>query len=286
MEQRIIDLYDEFTHGDMDRRDFMSRLAAMVGSVQAAFVLLPKLENDYGRRAVVSPAEGAIRAEYITYPGASGAVRAYLAAPRLASAPAVIVIHENRGLNPHIEDVARRAAMAGFWTMAPDALSPLGGTPNDVDAARSRMRQLDREQTELDFVAAVQFAKYNAATNGRVGCVGFCWGGRMANQMAVKSPDLNAAVAFYGGQPTASDVARIRAAVQLHYAGLDSRINAGIADYEAALKVSNVRYELHMYPDVNHAFHNDTSPTRYDEAAATLAWSRTIDFFKRHLTSG
>ena len=284
MDQGVIDLYDEFTHGDVDRRDFMSRLASIVGGMHAALLVLPKLENDYGRTPAVATTNSTIRTEYVTYPGASGNVRAYLAAPRLATAPAVIVIHENRGLNPHIEDVTRRAAMAGFWAIAPDALSPLGGTPDDVDQARSRMRQLDRPQTEQDFVAAAAFAKYNAATNGRVGCVGFCWGGSMANQMAVQSPDLNAAVAFYGSQPAASDVSKIRAAVLLHYAGLDTRINARIAEYEAALKTKGVRYQLHMYEGVNHAFHNDTSPTRYDEAAAKLAWQRTIDFFKRHLS--
>ncbi len=286
MERRIIDLYDEFTHGGMERRDFMARLAKLVGGSHAAFALLPLLENDYGRARTIASDDPTLRAEYITYPGATGNVRAYLAAPRLQSAPAVIVIHENRGLNPHIEDVARRAAAAGFWTIAPDALSPVGGTPDDEDQARARMRALDREQTEQDFMAAVQFAVYNAATTGRVGCVGFCWGGRMANQLAVRVPELRAAVPFYGSQPATEDVPKIRAAVQLHYAGLDERINAGIADYEAALKAAGVRYELHMYDGVHHAFHNDTSATRYNEAAAKLAWERTIGFFKQHLVVG
>jgi carboxymethylenebutenolidase len=284
MDQKIIDLFDEFTHGGMDRRDFMSRLASIAGGMSAAIAVLPKLENDYRHPGMVSPDDARIRADYLTYPGASGGVRAYGAAPQGDGPfPAVIVIHENRGLNPHIEDVTRRAAAAGFWSMAPDALSPLGGTPEDVDEARSRMRQLDAEQTNGDFLAAIPFAQSHEMSTGRVGCVGFCWGRAMANRLAVRSPELAAAVAFYGRQPAASDVPEIRAAVQLHYAGLDERINAGIADYQAALDATRVHYELHMYEGVNHAFHNDTSPTRYNEAAARLAWQRTIEFFDTHL---
>lgn len=284
MDQRIIDLYDEFTHGGMDRRDFMGRLARLVGGTTAALAVLPNLENDYLRPAVVAPDDGRIRVDYVNYRGASGDVRAYAAAPADGgAAPAVIVIHENRGLNSHIEDVTRRAAVAGFWAIAPDALSPLGGTPPDTDEARSRMRQLDAEVTVEDFMAAVRFADEHPGTTGRVGCVGFCWGGAMANQLAVRVPELDAAVAFYGRQPDANDVAQIRAALMLHYAGLDERINAGIPAYEAALRAAGITYELHMYAGVNHAFHNDTSPNRYDEAAARLAWERTVGFLTRHL---
>ncbi len=284
MEQRIVDLWDEFTHGGMDRRDFMQRLAGTVGGMSGAVALLPSLENDYARVPVVSPDHPSIRVQYVSYAGPSGDVRAYNAAPTGGSThPAVVVIHENRGLNPHIEDIARRAAAAGFWAIAPDALSPLGGTPDDTDTARSRMRELDPNQTLGDFVAGATFAANHASTNGRVGCVGFCWGGGMANSLAVTSSDLNAAVAFYGRQPATADVPKIRAALLLHYAELDERINAGIADYEAALEAAGVEFTVHMYEGVNHAFHNDTSPTRYDEAAAKLAWSRTIEFFKTYL---
>ena len=286
MDQRIIDLWDEFTHGGMDRRDFMQRLGGMAGGMTGAAALLPSLENDYARRPLVPPDDPSIRVSYITYRGASGDVRAYHAAPTGPGPhPAVVVIHENRGLNPHIEDVTRRAAAAGFWAIAPDALSPLGGTPDDTDAARARMRELEADQTLGDFVAGVTYAVNADGTNGRVGCVGFCWGGGMANALAVNSSDLNAAVAFYGRQPATADVPKIRAALLLHYAELDERINAGIADYEAALEAAGVEFTVHVYEGVNHAFHNDTSPTRYDEAAAKLAWSRTIEFFKTHLTA-
>ncbi len=286
MDQRIIDLWDEFTHGGMDRRDFMQRLGGMAGGMTGAAALLPSLENDYARRPLVPPDDPSIRVSYITYRGASGDVRAYHAAPTGPGPhPAVVVIHENRGLNPHIEDVTRRAAAAGFWAIAPDALSPLGGTPDDTDAARARMRELEADQTLGDFVAGVTYAVNADGTNGRVGCVGFCWGGGMANALAVNSSDLNAAVAFYGRQPATADVPKIRAALLLHYAELDERINAGIADYEAALEAAGVEFTVHVYEGVNHAFHNDTSPTRYDEAAAKLAWSRTIEFFKTHLSA-
>lgn len=286
MDQRIIDLWDEFTHGGMDRRDFMQRLGGMAGGMTGAAALLPSLENDYARRPLVPPDDPSIRVSYITYRGASGDVRAYHAAPTGPGPhPAVVVIHENRGLNPHIEDVTRRAAAAGFWAIAPDALSPLGGTPDDTDAARARMRELEADQTLGDFVAGVTYAVNADGTNGRVGCVGFCWGGGMANALAVNSSDLNAAVAFYGRQPATADVPKIRAALLLHYAELDERINAGIADYEAALEAAGVEFTVHVYEGVNHAFHNDTSLTRYDEAAAKLAWSRTIEFFKTHLTA-
>jgi len=287
MDQKIIALYDEFTHGGMDRREFMSRLALLAGGATAAATIAPLLENDYATAAPLAAEGAAAAGDRITYPGASGEMRAYSAKPEgQGPFPAVIVIHENRGLNPHIEDVARRAAAAGFWAIAVDALSPVGGTPPDADAAREAIGKLDAAATKGDFVAAVEFARKNEQSTGKVGCVGFCWGGAMANTLAVNCPDLAAAVAFYGRQPAAADVPKIKAAVQLHYAGLDERINAGIADYESALKAAGVRYELHMYDGVNHAFHNDTSKERYNEEAAKLAWKRTIEFFDKYLKPG
>lgn len=284
MDQKIIDLYDRFTHGGISRREFMTRLASLVGGTKSAGMLLPALQNDYGRQPLVSSDDDSIHASYVVFPGASGEVRAYHAAPEGEGPfPAVVVIHENRGLNPHIEDVARRAAAAGYWAIAPDALSPFGGTPEDSDEARSLIGQLDSETTLGDFIAAVSFAAGHPETNGNVGCVGFCWGGGMSNQLAVHSEDLKAAVAYYGRQPDTADVEKIKAAVMLHYAELDTRINAGIEDYEAALINERISYELHLYSGVNHAFHNDTSTTRYDRAAAELSWERTIGFFQKML---
>ncbi len=284
MDQHIIDLYDEFTHGDMSRAGFLSRLAGLVGGLPAAAAIMTRLENDYGKGGTVRPGDARIRVDYLTYAGASGPVRAYGARPAAEGPlPAVVMIHENRGLNPHIEDVARRAAAAGFWTIAPDALSPLGGTPEDADEARTRMRDLDPDTTRGDFLAAVDFAAEHEETSGRVGCVGFCWGGAMANQLAVHSPRLAAAVAFYGRQPAPEDVPSIEAPLLLHYAGLDQRINEGIPAFRGALDAAGKEYEIFVYEGVNHAFHNDTSPTRYDEAAARLAWERTLAFLRTHL---
>jgi carboxymethylenebutenolidase len=222
--------------------------------------------------------------EYITYPGASGEMRAYSVKPFFDGPyPVVIVIHENRGLNPYIEEVTRRVASAGFWAFAPDALSSVGGTPEDSDLARTQIGALDAHQTIQDFVAAVDFAATHGDSTGRTGCVGFCWGGRMANQLAVNCPNLNAAVAFYGSQPDVADVPKIKAAVMLHYAGLDDRINAGIPEYAEALQAAEIDHTIHVYEDVHHAFHNHTSQTRYDESAARLAWQRTIAFLNVHL---
>ncbi len=286
MDQRIIDLYDEFTHTNVPRREFLARLAKITGSMSAAVALLPMLKNNYAQASVVPADDSRIAEDYVEYPGPRGSVRAYQATPTGSGPfPGVLIIHENRGLNPHIEDVARRAATAGYLAVAPDALSPLGGTPAEEDRARTMMRELDADQTRDNFVAGVTYAAGHPSSTGRVGCVGFCWGGAMANQLAVHSAELRAAVAFYGRQPAATDVPRIKAAILLHYAGLDRRINAGIPAYEEALTAEGVRYELHMYDGVNHAFHNDTSPTRYDEAAAKLAWERTIAFFDRELSN-
>jgi carboxymethylenebutenolidase len=220
----------------------------------------------------------------ITFPGHTGDVRGYLAQPGGdAKRPGVVVIHENRGFNAHIRDVANRVAAEGFLALAPDALSPLGGTPPDEEEARSRIGQLDPDATVKDFLAAVQYVKTHPRSTGRVGCVGFCWGGAMANQLAVQSPDMDAAASYYGRQPAAEDVPRIKGAVLLHYGGLDERINAGIAEYEEALKAANADYQLYVYEGAQHAFNNDTNPSRYHEEAAKLAWSRTIGFFRAKL---
>ncbi len=258
----------------------------MAGGSAAAAALLPLLRANHAKAAIVPPDDARVRAERITFPGATGEVQAYLARPADApgALPGVVVIHENRGLNPHIEDVARRLALEGFVALAPDFLSPKGGTPADEDQARELIGQLDQQQTIQNALAAVDFLKGNDATTGKVGVVGFCWGGALANQIAVNSAEVDAVVPFYGRQPASGDVARIRAPLLLHYAGLDERINAGIPEYERALKEAGVNYTIYMYEGANHAFHNDTSEARYDPAAARLAWSRTIDFFKQHLS--
>jgi carboxymethylenebutenolidase len=282
MDQQIINLYDEYTHKPLPRSEFMKRLAILTGSTTAAIAILPFLEGNYAKAAVTLDDD--LFTEYITYPGVTGEMKAYVARPKKeAKYGTVVVIHENRGLNAHIEDVARRAATAGFLAIAPNALAPLGGTPANEDEARTLFTKLNQQETQTNFINIFNYLKTRKDSNGKFGCVGFCWGGGMSNTLAVNVPELKAAVAFYGRQAEVADVPKIKAAVQLHYAALDERINAGIAAYEQALKDNKITYELFMYPDVNHAFHNDTAPTRYNEAAAKLAWQRTIDFFKKHL---
>lgn len=283
MRQEIIDLYDEYTHERLERRTFLDRLVGLTGSTAAAAAILPVLENNYAQAAMVAEDDPALTTERVTF--ADGAMEAYLAMPADASAPlpGIVVIHENRGLNPHIEDVARRAALAGYVALAPDFLTPSGGTPEDEDQAREMIRALDTDATIEHAVAAVDFLAQHEATNGQVGVVGFCWGGAMANQVAVHSGTVAAAVAFYGRQPDAEATAEIEAPLLLHYAGLDDRINAGIPAYEEALEAAGVDYTIYMYEGVNHAFHNDTNAARYDRAAAELAWQRTMDFFAEHL---
>ncbi len=286
MRQDIIKLYDEYTHERLDRRVFMDQLAKLAGGTTAAAALVPILKANYASAAIVPEGDARLTVEEVSFPGAGGDVRGYLARPADASGPlpGVVVIHENRGLNPHIEDVARRVALEGFVALAPDFLSPAGGTPEDEDQAREMIGALDAAQTLENALAAVEYVASNEASNGNVGVVGFCWGGAMANAVAVSAPDgLGAAVAFYGRQPTAEEAASIEAPLMLHYAGLDERINAGIPAYEEALKANGVDHTIHMYDGVNHAFHNDTSEARYDQTAAELAWQRTIDFFKQHL---
>lgn len=285
MDRRCIALYDEFTHGVMPRRDFLARLARIAGSAAAAATLLPLLENRYADAATVAPDDPALAAGRESFEGPAGAVSCYVARQRSAPErrPAVIVIHENRGLNPHIEDVARRAALAGFLAVAPDALSGTGGTPADEDEARRQIGALDRETALGIYLAAVRFAAGHAHSTGKVGCVGFCWGGGMSGRLAANSPELNAAVVYYGSPPSAEEAARVRVPVMMHYAGRDERINNAVPAFDAALRSIGARYEMHFYADTDHAFHNDTNAARYDETAARLSWRRTVEFLAREL---
>ena len=285
MDQRIINLFDEYTHKPLSRQDFMKRLAMLTGSMAAAVSILPLLEVNYAQAATISEHDDDLITEDITYPGDDTTMKGFLARPKAnGKLGAVVVIHENRGLNPHIRDVTRRAAKAGYLALAPDALSPQGGTPQNEDEARGLFAKLDAGKNLNNFIKAFEYLKSRKDCNGKTGCVGFCWGGGMANQLATHDPSLKAAVAFYGAQPPAADVPGIKAIVQLHYGSLDERIDAGIPAYEAALKAAGTKYELYMYEGANHAFHNDTAPTRCNEAAAKEAWSRTLRLFKDTLS--
>jgi carboxymethylenebutenolidase len=282
MDQRIIDLYDAFTHGGISRRTFLDRLTALAGSAAAA-AILPLLQNDYAKAATVAENDPRLAIDKTSYDSPKGKIGAYVARPKAkGKRPAVIVIHQNRGLNPHIEDVARRLAVEGFLAIAPDLLSVAGGTPGNDDAARDLHAKANKGDMQAAAVAAIAFAKNHPESTGKVGAVGFCYGGGVINAMAVASADLNAGVAYYGGQPPADKVPSIQAALLLHYAGLDQRVNAGIAAYEAALKANHKSYTIHMYPNANHSFSDDTS-SRYDKPAADLAWGRTLAFFKQQL---
>ncbi|QDW24224.1 dienelactone hydrolase family protein [Pedobacter sp. KBS0701] len=282
MDQKIINLYDEYTHSQIARKDFMKKLAVLAGSTALAMTILPMLENNYAAAADFSSND--IEVENITYPGVDGEIKAVLAKPKgKKNLGSILVIHENRGLNPHIIDVTKRVAAEGFIAMGVDALSPLGGTPADEDKGRELIGKLDPEKNLQNYLKGLDYLRNRKDGNGKVGCVGFCWGGGMANKLAVNDPKLQAAVAYYGAQPDASDVPKIKASVILHYGGLDERINAGIPAYEQALKDNKIDYKIYIYDGVNHAFNNNTSPTRYNEAASKLAWSRTIDLFKQKL---
>jgi carboxymethylenebutenolidase len=284
MDQKIIDLYDEYTHAPLDRRVFLARLAQLTGSTAAAMALVPLLEANQAHAALVSPEDQRLDTSRITYPTASGDIKAYVASPKGATKlPAVIVIHENRGLNPHIEDVTRRLALEGFLAVAPDLLSPVGGTPANEDTARDMIGKLDGKQTTQNLVAAVAFLEKHAKGNGKVGVMGFCWGGGMVGELAVNAPDLDAGVVYYGRQPKADEVAKIKAPLLLHYAGQDARINEGIPAFEEALKKANKSYVLYIYDGAQHAFNNDTSEARYNKSVAEQAWSRTVNFLKEHL---
>ena len=284
MDQEIIDLYNEYNKGSMDRREFLKKLSVLAGSATAVAALLSKMEGSDAMADVIAKDDPRIHTEYIQYPGETGEVRANLARPvGDEKLPGVIVIHENKGLQPHIEDVTRRVALEGYLSIAPDALTPLGGTPEDPNNAQSLIGKLDREATIKNFVAAVKYLKTHPQSTGKVGVIGFCWGGEMTNQVAVNAPDLDAAIPFYGRQPASEDVPKIRASLLIHYAGLDSGINAGIPAFEEALKEASIDYQIYMYEGANHAFFNDTNVARYNEEAAKLAWERTIEFLKEKL---
>ena len=282
----VLKLFDGYVHGGISRREFLDRAAKYaVGGVSAA-AMLESLRPNFALAQQVPKNDARIRTEYLTYPSpqGSGSMRGYFARPATATGkqPGIVVIHENRGLNPYIEDVARRLAVENFVAFAPDALTPVGGYPGDEEKARQLFASLDERKRTEDLLAAVPLLKSRPECNGSVGAVGFCFGGGIVNQMAVRFPDLAAAVPFYGRQPSADDTARIKAPLLIHYAGADEGINAGWPAWEDALKKHRIRYREYMYPGVQHGFHNDTTP-RYDEAAAKLAWSRTLAFFNENL---
>lgn len=285
MDQQIIDLYDEFTHGGMNRRDFMERLAQLAGGSAAALAALALLQNDYAQAQIIAEDDDRLEISRAEYDAGDTRISGYLA--RLKGGqkrPAVIVIHENRGLNPHIQDVTRRVALEGFLAFGPDMLSPLGGTPADEDKGRQMMRSLNAEETVARLAAAVPFLATHEESTGRVGVVGFCWGGGMVNRLAAAGTSLNAGVPYYGSQLPDAEVPKISAPLLLQYGSLDKRVNARIPAFEAALKANNKTYEIHMYEGANHAFNNDTNADRYSKEAADLAWDRTIKFLKKHLS--
>ncbi|MEJ5995200.1 dienelactone hydrolase family protein [Pedobacter sp. Du54] len=282
MDQKIIKLYDSYTHSEISRKEFMKKLGVLTGSTALALTLLPLLESNY---AAASFHSDDLLIEQITFPGVDGDVKAVLAQPKgNKKLGSVVVIHENRGLTPHIIDVTKRLAAEGFIALGVDALSPFGGTPVDEDKGRELIGKLDPEKNVQNYLKALAYLRGLRNGNGKTGCMGFCWGGGMANKLAVMDPKLNAAVAYYGAQAKAEDVSKIKASLMLHYGGLDERINAGIPAFEQALKQNNVDYKLFVYDGVNHAFNNNTSATRYNEPAAKLAWQRTIDLFKLKLS--
>jgi carboxymethylenebutenolidase len=287
MNKNFGNLYKEYLNGQTKRRDFMKKAAVLLGGTAVASNFLPLFEANYVQAALLPPDDGGLFTEDITYIGETGEIKAFLARPKKKKKyPAVIVIHENKGLQPHIKEVNKRMAAEGFLSIAPDALSPLGGTPADnVEEATKILGQLDREKTISNLVAAVKYLKTHPQSTGKVGCTGFCWGGAMTNNVAVNSPDLDAAVPYYGSCPKSEDVPKIKASLLAHYASDDARINQGIEGFEKALKESGKDYRIYIYPETKHAFNNDTNKERYNEAAAKLAWTRTVDFFKEKLKS-
>ena len=283
MDQRLIELFDRYTHGFMSRRAFLDRLTVLAGGAAAASAVLPLLESNYARAETIAEGDPRIATETVAIPGVAG-LKGYLVTPKAAGKHGtVVVIHENRGLNPHIKDVARRVGIQGFVALGVDYLGPMGGTPEDVDKAAAMFATLKAEDALAGSRAAVAFLKGRSDGNGKVGAVGFCWGGGQMNALAVAEPDLIAGVAYYGPQPPADKVPAIKAALLLHYGALDERIDAGIPAYEAALKAAGKTYEIFVYPGANHAFNNDTNAARYNKEAADLAWSRTVAFFKKYL---
>ena len=284
----VLKLFDQYIHGGIDRRGFLSGAAKYAVGGLTATMLLDALSPRFAEAQQIASTDKRLKTRYLDYPSPKGygKVRAYLAEPaaRSGKRPGILVAHENRGLNPHIEDITRRLALENFISMAPDGLTPFGGYPGDEDKARALFAKLDQSKTREDFIAAAKFLQALPECNGKIGVIGFCWGGGIANTLATQLPELAAAVPFYGTQPPAADVSKIKAPLLLHYAQNDDRINAGWPSYEAALKAAGVRYSMYQYPNTEHGFNNDTTP-RYDEAAAKLAWQRSIDFFKANLPS-
>jgi carboxymethylenebutenolidase len=288
-DQELLKLFDKYVHGAIDRRGFLDGASKFAVGGMTAAMLLDALNPRFAEAQLVPQDDKRLKAEYLEYasPQGTGKMRGYFVRPANAAGklPGVLVVHENRGLNPHIEDIARRLALENFITFAPDALTPLGGYPGEEDKARELFQKHEQPKTREDFVAAAGFLKSRPECTGKVGVVGFCYGGSISNMLATRIPDLGGAVPFYGGQPKPEEVPNIKAPLLIHYAENDERVNAGWPAYEAALKAHGVRYEAHFYPGTQHGFNNNTTP-RYDEAAAKLAWSRTVDFFKKHLRSG
>jgi carboxymethylenebutenolidase len=285
-DQELLILFDAYVHGNIDRRGFIDRAAKFAVGGTTAAMLLEALSPRFAEAQQVPKDDARLKAEYLEYPSAegSGTMRGYLVRPAKAKGklPGVLVVHENRGLNPHIEDIARRLGLDDFMAFAPDALFPLGGYPGDEDKAREVFPKLDQAKTREDFVAAASWLKARKDCSGKIGAVGFCYGGGIVNMLATRLPDLRAAVPFYGNQPKAEDAAKIKSPLLIHYAEKDDRINAGWPAYETALKASKVPYEVFTYPGTQHGFNNDTTP-RYDKEAATLAWKRTVEFFNKQL---
>lgn len=286
MDPKVINLYNDYIHGDMPRRSFLKRLAGLAGGVAAANVMLPLIEPNYAWGQQVSPEDDRLEQGYIGYDGTQGKVRAYFAKPSgiTDAIPGILVIHENRGLNAHIEDVARRAALAGYIAVAPDGLSFVGGAPTDQEAARDKFRAADTSTITADVIKGVGYLKSRSDCNGKTGSVGFCYGGGVSLQCAIAEPHTDVSVLYYGRSLSAEDTARIHTPLMLNYGGDDARVNAMIPDFRTALDANKVAYSLHMYPGVGHGFHNDTSQARYNEAAAKLSWRRTLNFFDHYLT--
>ncbi|HEV7607026.1 MAG TPA: dienelactone hydrolase family protein [Steroidobacteraceae bacterium] len=287
VDRRIIDLYNEYVHTSLPRREFLTRLAKIAGGTAAALAVLPFIEPNYARARQIEPDDPRLKTEHIQFNGPNGPVKAYTARPaklkKREKVPGIIVVHENRGLNEHMEDVARRAALAGYFAIAPDGLSVAGGAPADQEAARDLFAKTDGARIAGDILAAVPWLAADALNSGKIGVVGFCYGGGIALRSTIEAVGVDAAVAFYGKQLSAEDTKRLRVPVLLHYAGDDERINAGIPEFRAALDAAGATYTVHMYPGTQHGFHNDSSAARYNEAAAKLAWSRTMEFFDTYL---
>jgi len=280
--QAMIEAYDEYTHLTLDRRGFMEKLSKLAGSGAAAAAIAPLLAANSAQAAIVAPDDRRVLASDVRFLGATGVMGGYLAIPAFATerVPGIIVVHENRGLNDHIRDIARRLALEGYAALAVDFLSPMGGTPTDEDTAREMVSELKPSETVANAVAARAWLAGHPRATDRVAAIGFCWGGGLVNDLAVADPDLRAGIVYYGRQPDTVDVPKIRAAMLLHYAGLDERINAGLQEYRSALLSNDKVFAIHVYPRVNHAFNNDTSAARYNKQAADLAWTRTLAFLK------